>query len=209
MASQDARLSKFEADFKQQQNEMTNKINTVLKAITDRIAGALPSDTVKNPKLNVDSTTSVLSARSYPMEDPNAHPKSTARSIPSQYVPSNQTNLKMTNRKEKIEKKGATRKTSTPPHPHHMIHRFHLSRKRKNDDSREEGPEGEGSATIEGLEVEYFDTFPNMSELEYHRLYLTRRSLEVLRKVHWMTLGERFNQLSHVSSPLLSKPGEY
>ncbi|GKG12895.1 hypothetical protein Tco_0347132, partial [Tanacetum coccineum] len=53
MASQDARLSKFEADFKQQQNEMTNKIDTVLKAITDRIVGALPSDMVKNLKLNV------------------------------------------------------------------------------------------------------------------------------------------------------------
>ncbi|GJT38427.1 MAK10-like protein [Tanacetum coccineum] len=45
MASQDARLSKFEADFKQQQSKITNKIDTVLKAITDRIAGALPSDT--------------------------------------------------------------------------------------------------------------------------------------------------------------------
>ncbi|GJU94573.1 hypothetical protein Tco_1319329 [Tanacetum coccineum] len=67
MASQDARLSKFEADFKQQQSEMTNKIDTVLKAITDRIAGALPSDTVKNPKL---STSLVLSARSYPNIDP-------------------------------------------------------------------------------------------------------------------------------------------
>ncbi|GKA53619.1 hypothetical protein Tco_0746934 [Tanacetum coccineum] len=41
------------------------------------------------------------------------------------------------------------------------------------------------------------------------RLYLTRRSLEVLRKFHWTTLGGRSNQLSHVSSPLLSKPGEY
>ncbi|GJZ19464.1 MAK10-like protein [Tanacetum coccineum] len=51
MASQDARLSKFEADFKQQQSEMTNKIDTVLKAITDRIVGMLPSDTVKNLKL--------------------------------------------------------------------------------------------------------------------------------------------------------------
>ncbi|GJX19677.1 reverse transcriptase domain-containing protein [Tanacetum coccineum] len=40
-------------------------------------------------------------------------------------------------------------------------------------------------------------------------LYLTRRSLEVLRKFHWMILGGRFNQLSHVSSLLLSKPGEY
>ncbi|GJR96078.1 hypothetical protein Tco_0268252 [Tanacetum coccineum] len=45
MASQDARLSKFEADFKQQQSEMTNKIDTMLKAITDRIAVTLPSDT--------------------------------------------------------------------------------------------------------------------------------------------------------------------
>nr|GEX95369.1 retrotransposon Orf1 [Tanacetum cinerariifolium] len=64
MASQDARLSKFEADFKQQQSKMTNKIDTVLKAITDRIAGALPSDTVKNPKL---ITSMVLSCRPYPI----------------------------------------------------------------------------------------------------------------------------------------------
>ncbi|GJU31118.1 reverse transcriptase domain-containing protein [Tanacetum coccineum] len=40
-------------------------------------------------------------------------------------------------------------------------------------------------------------------------LYLTRRSLEVLRKFHWMILGGRFNQLSHISSSLLSKPVEY
>ncbi|GJU80489.1 MAK10-like protein [Tanacetum coccineum] len=53
MASQDARLSKFEADFKQQQSEMTSKINTMLKAITNRLAGALPSDTVKNPKMRL------------------------------------------------------------------------------------------------------------------------------------------------------------
>ncbi|GJS27971.1 MAK10-like protein [Tanacetum coccineum] len=43
----------------------------------------------------------------------------------------------------------------------------------------------------------------------YDTLYLIRRSLEVLRKFHWMILEGRFNQLSHVSSPLLSKPGEY
>ncbi|GKB59710.1 MAK10-like protein [Tanacetum coccineum] len=52
MAYQVARLSNFEADFKQQQGEMTNKIDTVLMAITDRITGALPSDTIKNLKLN-------------------------------------------------------------------------------------------------------------------------------------------------------------
>ncbi|GKA77500.1 hypothetical protein Tco_0783961, partial [Tanacetum coccineum] len=67
MASQDARLSKFEADYKQQQSEMTNKIDTVFKAITNRLAGPLPSNTVKNSKL---STSPVLSARSYPTEEP-------------------------------------------------------------------------------------------------------------------------------------------
>ncbi|GKB19897.1 DNA-directed DNA polymerase [Tanacetum coccineum] len=72
MASQDTRLSKFEADFKQQQSEMTNKIETFLKAINDQMTGALPSDTVKNPKLNVNSTSPVLSARSYPIEDPQS-----------------------------------------------------------------------------------------------------------------------------------------
>ncbi|GKD04309.1 MAK10-like protein [Tanacetum coccineum] len=65
MVSQDARLSKFETDLKQQQSEMTNKMDTVLKAITDRIAGALPNNTVKNSKLNVNTKTSVLSAHKY------------------------------------------------------------------------------------------------------------------------------------------------
>ncbi|GKA77683.1 MAK10-like protein [Tanacetum coccineum] len=76
----DARLSKFEADFKRQQGEMTNKIDTVLKAIIDRIAGALPSDTVMNPKL---STFLVLSARSYPTIDPqcSSHPSTSINAI--------------------------------------------------------------------------------------------------------------------------------
>ncbi|GKA70789.1 hypothetical protein Tco_0776928 [Tanacetum coccineum] len=76
----DARLSNFEADFKQQQSEMTNKINTVLKVITDRIAGARPSDTVKNPKL---STSPVLSARFYPAIDPqcSSHPSTSINAI--------------------------------------------------------------------------------------------------------------------------------
>ncbi|GKD16404.1 hypothetical protein Tco_1205562 [Tanacetum coccineum] len=46
---------------------MTNKIDIVLKAITDQIAGTLPSETVKNPKLR---THPVLSSRSYPTMDP-------------------------------------------------------------------------------------------------------------------------------------------
>nr|GEU89776.1 histidine kinase-like ATPase, C-terminal domain-containing protein [Tanacetum cinerariifolium] len=67
MKREDARLSKFEANFKQQQSKMTNKIDIVLKAITDRIAGALPSDMIKYLKL---STSQVLSACSYLTVDP-------------------------------------------------------------------------------------------------------------------------------------------
>ncbi|GJZ40153.1 MAK10-like protein [Tanacetum coccineum] len=80
MASQDTKLTKFEANFKQQQSEMTNEIDTVLKAITDCIAGALPSDTVKNPKL---STSPVLSARSYPTIDLqcSSHPSTSINAI--------------------------------------------------------------------------------------------------------------------------------
>ncbi|GJX84567.1 hypothetical protein Tco_0335341 [Tanacetum coccineum] len=84
MASQDARLSKFEADFKQQQSEMTNKIDTVLKAITDRIAGVLPSNTVKNPKLG---THLVSSARSYTTIDPqcSSHPSNSINAIKAHF----------------------------------------------------------------------------------------------------------------------------
>nr|GFA88684.1 MAK10-like protein [Tanacetum cinerariifolium] len=80
MASQDARLFKFEADFKQQQSEMTNKIDTALNAITDRIAGTLPSDTVKNPK---SGTHPVSSACSYPVIDPqcSSHPSTSINAI--------------------------------------------------------------------------------------------------------------------------------
>ncbi|GJY27804.1 hypothetical protein Tco_0403571 [Tanacetum coccineum] len=80
MAYQDARLSKFESDFKQQQSEMTNKIDTMLKAITDRIAGALPSDTVKNTKLG---THPVSAACSYPTIDPQclSHPSTSINAI--------------------------------------------------------------------------------------------------------------------------------
>nr|GEU82608.1 hypothetical protein [Tanacetum cinerariifolium] len=38
------------------------------------------------------------------------------------------------------------------------------------------------------------------------KLYFIRRSLKVLRKFHWMIHRGRFNQLLHVSSPLMSKP---
>ncbi|GKG29314.1 hypothetical protein Tco_0416679 [Tanacetum coccineum] len=84
MASQDARLSRFEADFKQQQREMTSKIDIVLKAITDRMAGALPSDMIKNPKLG---THQISFARSYPIIDPqcSSHPSTSINAIKAHF----------------------------------------------------------------------------------------------------------------------------
>ncbi|GKB06252.1 hypothetical protein Tco_0834485 [Tanacetum coccineum] len=82
--TRDAKLSKFEADFKQQQSEMTNKIDTVLKAITDRIVGTMPSDTVKNSKLG---THPVSYARSYPTIDPqcSSHPSNSINAIKAHF----------------------------------------------------------------------------------------------------------------------------
>ncbi|GJX27796.1 hypothetical protein Tco_0235875 [Tanacetum coccineum] len=58
---------------------MTNKVDTVLKAITDQIAGALPSDTVKNPKLGAHP---VSPARSYPIDiQCSSHPSTSINAI--------------------------------------------------------------------------------------------------------------------------------
>ncbi|GJW78449.1 MAK10-like protein [Tanacetum coccineum] len=56
MASKDAKISRFEGDFKQYQSEVTNKLDIFLKAFNDQMTGVLPSDTVKNPKLNTNLT---------------------------------------------------------------------------------------------------------------------------------------------------------
>ncbi|GKB14531.1 hypothetical protein Tco_0848454 [Tanacetum coccineum] len=79
--------------------------------------------------------------------------------------------------------------------------KLHLEKEMKFDQWRSKIFKGKHPALVE-LEGEMDDEGEVM-------LYLTRRSLEVLRKFHWMILGGRFNQLSHVSSLLLSKPGEY
>ncbi|GJT46456.1 hypothetical protein Tco_0955171 [Tanacetum coccineum] len=118
----DARLSKFKANFKQQQSEMTNKIDTVLKAITDRIAGALPSDTVKNPKLNINSTNLVLSACSYPTEDPkcSTHIHGLINTItihPKQQSDSHDYKPEENKEKEKISREDINTNSSTPPDP--------------------------------------------------------------------------------------------
>ncbi|GJT00524.1 hypothetical protein Tco_0821693 [Tanacetum coccineum] len=122
MASQDARLSKFEADFKQQQSKMTNKIDTVLKAITDRITRALLSDTVKNPKLNDNSTSLVYSARSYLTEDPQCSAQihssiNTITICPKQPVESQNNKPKEEEREGKDNPRNINTNPSLPPDP--------------------------------------------------------------------------------------------
>ncbi|GKD80084.1 hypothetical protein Tco_1342705, partial [Tanacetum coccineum] len=163
MASQDARLSKFEADFKQQQSKMTNKIDIVLKAITDRIAGALPSDMVKNPKL---STSSILSTCSYPTEEPqcSAHIHGLINAITIN--PKQQSDSHDNEPTESREgEKDSSENTNTNPSTLHDPSVLFINEKivKKNDDSRKEEPKAGG------LEVEYFDIFPTRSELAYHK----------------------------------------
>ncbi|GJU29276.1 hypothetical protein Tco_1172865 [Tanacetum coccineum] len=176
MASQDARLSKFEANFKQQQNEMTNKIDTVLKAIIDWIAGALPSDTIKNPKLG---THPVSSARSYPNEDLQypAHIHGSINTItihPKQPKESqvNESNIGQ-------EDEGNLGNTDSNPHPQPDPlasiateqddgEVMFIEIVRDNEPQCDDPHEVEGATTEEPV-VEYFDTFPTRDELTCHR----------------------------------------
>ncbi|GKF16149.1 hypothetical protein Tco_0061067 [Tanacetum coccineum] len=159
MASQEARLSKFEADFKQQQSEMTNKIDTVLKAITDRITGALPSDTVKNPKLNTEEKKDDL-------ENINTNPSSPPDPSVSFII-------------EKVCKLNSFFESLSLV-PQSSNTEF-VCTKRDDDDVMfieiikqndylhiEEAEVGENAGVGES-EVEYFDIFPTRSELAYHK----------------------------------------
>ncbi|GJS38395.1 MAK10-like protein [Tanacetum coccineum] len=201
MASQDARLSKFEANFKQQQSEMTNKINTVLKAITDRIAGALPSDTVKNPKL---STYPVLSARSYPTEDPqcltHTHGLINAVTIyPKQQSDSHDDRTKENKEEEKDNLENICVDHSTQPNPSISFINEKVLKLNSFFESLGLVPQSSNTELVctkgddddvmfieivqknddshkeepeaEEQEVEYFDIFPTRSELACH-MYL-------------------------------------
>ncbi|GJW23058.1 hypothetical protein Tco_0033680 [Tanacetum coccineum] len=330
MASQDAILSKFEADFKQQQSEMTNKINTVLKAITDRIAGTLPSNTVKNPKL---STTSVLSARDdgevmfieiirdddEPQnEGPNEGEGATTGEPVVEYFDTFPTRDELTYHRylmsgpipliflrNPILMEGCPSNLKIPCNIGHvhiekayidlnsplnimtrMMYNWIIRRKLNPRENANGGisnfigrikgmhvfvgnftyvvdfmivkdissiidprlsqvvlgrpfveisnmthdpPEGVHTKLVylrndedKGRGVEYvmskilgfykeclelgLEYLTGMDDDGEVTLYLMRRSLEVLRKFHWIILGGQFNQLSHVSSPLLSKP---
>ncbi|GKB68839.1 hypothetical protein Tco_0930251, partial [Tanacetum coccineum] len=125
---------------------MTKKIDTVLKAVTNGIVGALPSDTVKNPKLNVNSTYPVFFARSYPIKDPQF---STQIHGSINTITIHQSNPRNDKPEEKEqEKKDGSKNINTNPSP---------PPDPSDDDSHIKEPEvGENAGTRES-EVEYFD----------------------------------------------------
>ncbi|GJT37037.1 hypothetical protein Tco_0936902 [Tanacetum coccineum] len=168
MASQDARLSKFKADFKQQQSEMTNKIDTVLKVITDRIAGALPSDTVKNPKL---STSPVLSAPTPKTAEQIENEEE--REGPNQNTIFDSFNTTRSNHYAFITEKVLKFNLFglVPPSSNTEL----ICTKEEDGDIMfiEIGPKDDDSRKEEleagEQEVEHFDMFPTRSELAYHK----------------------------------------
>nr|GEU79507.1 MAK10-like protein [Tanacetum cinerariifolium] len=196
MASQDARLSKFKADFKQQQSEMTNKIDTMLKAITDRIAGTLPSDMVKKMKLG---THPVLSACSYLTMDPycsmQIHTSINAITIQPKQKSDSHDDITKENGEEERDSPEIHSNSSTPPDPSISF----LTEKEdgdvmfieiipKDDVSRKEEREAEGQ------EVDYFDIFLTRSELAYHKF--TKKNDEVAYKMPHKI--EQYNSLSNL-----------
>ncbi|GJS17349.1 MAK10-like protein [Tanacetum coccineum] len=177
--------------------EMTNKIDTVLKAITDQIAGTLPSDTVKNLKLG---TRPVLSARSYLIMDPQCstqiHSSINAITIHSKQQSDSHDRTK----ENEEEERGSPENhpdSPTPPDPSisfitEKVLKFNslfeslglvppspnaelVCTKEEDDDVMfiEIIPKDDNSNKEEpksGVqEVEYFDTFPTRSELAYHK----------------------------------------
>ncbi|GKD76290.1 hypothetical protein Tco_1334572, partial [Tanacetum coccineum] len=106
------------------------------------------------------------------------------------------------NKEDEAKKEERVKPSTAEYKDHEMTVRAKEEFEEKSKEELEEGAKNETEEEEEDS-LGYFDTFPTMKEI---RLYLMRRSLEVLRMFHWMILGGLFNQLSHVSSPLLSKP---
>ncbi|GKE78560.1 hypothetical protein Tco_1544680 [Tanacetum coccineum] len=134
---------------------------------TDEARGALPSDTVKNPKLNVNSTSIVLSARSYPTKDPqcSTHIHGSINTItihPKQKSNYHDDKPEQNEEEEKGRPEDIDSNPSTPPdllvsfitEKVLKLNSFFESLVKKDDDSHKEEPEAGG------LAVEYFDIFP-------------------------------------------------
>nr|GEW71563.1 hypothetical protein [Tanacetum cinerariifolium] len=164
---------------------MTNKIDTVLKAITDQMADTLPRDTVKNPKLSISL---VLSARSYLNMDPQCsshiHNLINAMTIHPKSLEGSQVN-----RPDKgQEEEGNIGNTNFSLHPKPDPLAFIAIEQddgevmfieiiRDNDEPQNEGPNDEEGAKMEGAAIECFDRFPTTDELTYYKIHETYKNV--------------------------------
>ncbi|GKE14819.1 hypothetical protein Tco_1422396 [Tanacetum coccineum] len=173
-ASQDARLSKFEVNFKQQQSEMTNKIDTMLKAITDRIVGTLPSNSSinaitihpKQPEESQDNEPDVgqeekgnlgnINSNPHPQPDPLA-------SIATEQVRKLNSMLESLGL---VPQSSNTKFVCTKEDDGEVMF---IEIIRDDDEPQNKSHnEGEGTTT-KGPTVEYFDMFLTRDELTYHK----------------------------------------
>ncbi|GKE87878.1 hypothetical protein Tco_1565353 [Tanacetum coccineum] len=164
---------------------MTNKINTVLKAITDQIAGALPSDTIKNPSTHIHGSINTVTIHFEKQSDSydekakenEEEEKDTPENI--HVNPSTPPDLSVAFITEKVLKFNSffeslrlvpqssdTEVVCTKGDNGEVMF---IKLIRKNDDSSEREPDEEGSTTTEGVGAKYFDIFPTKSELLYHK----------------------------------------
>ncbi|GJY78990.1 hypothetical protein Tco_0484791 [Tanacetum coccineum] len=175
-----------------------NKIDTVLKAITDRIADTLPSDTVKNPKL---STYPVFYARSYLTEYPQCSTQTygsiNAITIHTEQQSASYDDREKENKEEEDELENIYIHPPTPPDPsitfitekvlkfNSFFESFGLVSLSSNTELICTKVEDGDVMFIEIVqkddnfckeepkageqEVEYFDIFPTKSELAYHK----------------------------------------
>ncbi|GJS18039.1 MAK10-like protein [Tanacetum coccineum] len=220
MASQDARLSKFETDFKRQQGEMTNKIDTVLKAITDptrdeltyhkyHMCGPTPSIFLQNPII-IEGCPSNLKI---PCNIRHVHVEKAYIDLKS---PLNIMTQMMYNwiMRRKLNPSenligGISNFTGRIKGMHVFVGNFTYVVNFMIVEDIRSIIDFRLSRVVLGRPFIEISNMTHDPPEGVVRLYLMRRSLEVLRKFHWMILEGRFNQSSHVSSPLLSKPGEY
>ncbi|GJV05643.1 hypothetical protein Tco_1343299 [Tanacetum coccineum] len=182
---------------------MTNKIDTVLKAITDQIMGALPSDM---KFMIVEDISSIIDPRlsQVVLGKPFVEISNMTHDPPEGVV-------RFANRTEEIANKMPhkieTRTTRLGPRREHT-----KSVLLRNEGDKRSGVEYVMSKIL-GFYKKSLELGPKyltgITDEEEVMLYLMRRSLEVLMKFHMTILGGRFNQLTHVSSPLLSKLWEY
>ncbi|GKC35821.1 retrotransposon ORF1 [Tanacetum coccineum] len=149
------------------------------QTITDRIAGTLPSDRVKNPKLG---THPVLSARSYSTMDPQCSTQFHG-SVNTIIIHPKQPKESQVNGPEVDLEEDNFRDTNSNPYPqpnpfasittkqvrklNSMLESLGLII--RDDKPQNKDPHDVERATTEEPVVEYFDTLPTRNELTYHR----------------------------------------